>query len=658
MSFLVPELLDLMLGRPDSSYLVLRLWKCGNRHLQQMLAQGLTYLQLSHVKGMNSEYPRLLSSLKNLRHLSLKAEGKMMKIHMAWKVELPKLSNKLEVLEIQCQDAMFALLDFAPGSSGKEIELLQTDRYGRGESHLIDVGRLFPRLHTLKVLNLKNVLTLMPHDFAGLPNTLTHISCGRIQKDATDYEFMALLPRSLRTLDADVIVNLDPPNILEPATELLNDWKRAPPHLEHIRVLAIMHTDTTAWMPRSLTSCDIVWIESYQCYTLSSVRTLPPQLRNLNLRKLVSDTFTSEGTDWYRELPKNLTELNLGSDIRECIASLPHLPKTLLKLAMGRKIAWAELKSAIGMAQANADGKTNIWPPALEHLVISADTINSDQASMLSPTLNTLDLQIDNSLFQDDEQEMDHNAVLDAAVLPSSLRSLKINRCNASISGTMPSGLKSLTLQFDEEVFGIATATLDALPSSLTHLHLEELKISDLQQPLRKLPTGLLVLHTDRYVTRDFTFVPRTVTDLDLGHIDFTTRPTDGDIFAGLPLGLRKLKLRGNIYKTSIFDGALPTLRAMCNLAELRVQRPVIVTQIFKYLPSSLTTLIIYGEKFSNENIQYLPPHLTDLAPIEPFEWDSPEIAQLWPPNLIDLIPANHQSIRAAVDKRRQSLYH
>ena len=652
MSFLIPELLDWMLGHPDTSYVVLSLWKCGNRNLQQKLAQGITELHLSHVKGLKSEFPRCLSKFTNLRHLSIKSKDLLMEIPMAWKIELSKLSRKLEVLDIECRDALYALLNTSPASTKDNLDLIQTDRYGRGDTHWIDIGQLFPRLHTLRVIGPKNAPSLISHDFAGLPNTVTHLSCGKIVKDAADYWLMALLPRSLRVLDADVVVNMDPPDIFEPATKLLNDWSKAPPHLERIKSVTMVHTDTTAWLPRSLTSCALRWEVLYQCFTPTSLGSLPPPLRSLALTNVVPNT----PSEWCPHLPQKLTELQLGPRVLQPVSMFSLLPKTLEILILERSIDWFGLSQAFEASENDVEAQNQLWPPLLNTLKIAAASVSSGLVCSLPRTLTNLDIQLKSTLRDDEPVPSD----LNCSLLPPHLTSLSItNEIGTSIqfvmTETLPPCLEFLILRMGRAEMEVAPELLASLPVSLKTLHLYGNEELMLEQPL-KLPPGLLEFKWDYWKSSWFSSIPPTVTHLALYKVHFSGQPSDSDIFEGLPSRLYNLVLNSGNSPRPSFSGPLPSLLAMYRLKELEVA--VTLPQLLKYLPKTLKCLSFKPEAIDHDDIQFLPPSLIEIAPSSAFIWNSPQIAEHWPLGLIDEVPTKFKETHAALEARRKTLYH
>ena len=104
---LPPELLGLVLDFHDVSSQVILLWKCGNRRLNINLASGVTFVALKDERWTStSRYPKMLSSLVKLRHLSIqRGEGPLMPVKEL-SIELQKLSGTLKTLRIDCFEAL------------------------------------------------------------------------------------------------------------------------------------------------------------------------------------------------------------------------------------------------------------------------------------------------------------------------------------------------------------------------------------------------------------------------------------------------------------------------------------------------------------------------------------------------------------------------
>lgn len=108
------EILGLILNGSQFSYLILRLWKTGNRLLQEKLASGVTDVCLRTVSALPSKYPLMLSKLRFLRHLSLASHSYIFEDPRQWQVELKKLPQTLETLKISSEDAISSLLNLSP----------------------------------------------------------------------------------------------------------------------------------------------------------------------------------------------------------------------------------------------------------------------------------------------------------------------------------------------------------------------------------------------------------------------------------------------------------------------------------------------------------------------------------------------------------------
>ena len=215
------EVLAFVVSGDNPSYLLLLLWKCGNGLLNRKLAAGVERVQLKDRRlASKSRYPKMLSSLLNLRYLSLdRGLWSLTSSEDDLRRELRKLhASKLEKLKLSSAEApgLFLQLE-GTGASSTYV----TTIYNRGESRLLDLSSWFPRLSSLKLTNYKKVgfrvaepstasyqafhahkvHRILISDLPGLPDTLTSLTIPELMDlSNASLPFMSLLPRHLKKL--------------------------------------------------------------------------------------------------------------------------------------------------------------------------------------------------------------------------------------------------------------------------------------------------------------------------------------------------------------------------------------------------------------------------------------------------------------------------
>ena len=153
------SILDHIIGNRDSSWVIFKVWVCGDRLLNEKLSQGLTYVHLTHRHLAPATFPRLLFKLRFLRYLAIQSNTELNQKLADWPLIMSSLSQSLETLQLEVPDALRCLTNYALNSSGQAEP--GTSNYARGSCKYIDMDRIFSRLHTLSLWHLRDSHTRM-----------------------------------------------------------------------------------------------------------------------------------------------------------------------------------------------------------------------------------------------------------------------------------------------------------------------------------------------------------------------------------------------------------------------------------------------------------------------------------------------------------------
>lgn len=587
LSHLPAVLLGSILGESGSSYLILDLWKCGDKLLNAKLASSVTHIELERHPAYFGNYPRILSEFRSLRYLSLKSTHDLMKNVMDWQLEVSKLSDRIETLRIESPDASCVFLNFAPDWTQDSSSLIETS-YKRGKSSLIDFESKFPRLHTL---HLEDGGDYFIHGLAALPPSLTILSTLKITISVGEPTIIDQLPPSLLKLDADIEIES---GALQGV--YLDAWSRAPPHLESIRSINWYDDiETFEWMPRSLTECHIP-----RGVIIAPTPTLPPLLNSINLISFNASSSELSNTPWPSMLPSNLTRLTLAPQNDEIQltldANLHLLPKTLTALIIPHLvfgtslISWSEIRR-----ESIAPGAENIWPPRLEELRLGGHTVRFKDVSLLPSTLKSLDIALGEY----------HGATthytrsqFESDFLPSNLIYLK------------------LTMRWNRAVLDSPNAPI-ILPSTITNLEIEE-------------------WHINWFMT-----IPRATSSLLIRRLHGAHRSSlteENDIFKDLPSGLKSLaieRLDGPMAELLFGEAAFyaQSFSSLPNLEELRVVSiGSFPAKVLRNLPRGMMALQIELQDLNEEDAPFIPPRLTTFMLLgSNIPWRLPHVSEYWP---------------------------
>lgn len=616
------ELLELIVA---DSYLLLALWKCGNDRLNSKLASAITQVRFesywSHQFGM----PTIVFDLRSLRHLQLSSRGMIMKSPENWPTFMRSLPGTLETIDIASRDSGASLINFGPHGP-------RSTPYPLGESRFIDLGALFPRLHTLKVHTLPGRRVQDPiisPDLAGLPPTLTRLRAVVQFFNITTDALLALLPRSLLHLEATIE---GPTN-----EDGLVDWQQAPPNLETISEIKVTAYNRKSyyWLPRSLVYAKIVPKRMDEdlsvLFTPEAMLTLPPHFANLQLE--TSSSWSSPNLSWLSVLPAKLTRLELLSTLKSfSAADLEMLPSTLTHFSViSKSMDWKSLEAADAIAKANSQ---SFWPPLLTDLEIEVP-MRATRFSLLPRTLRRLKAGIGLLL----------SSALSVENLPPSLTDLSLDYEYAesaseklSCKGLLPSGLKSLNLN---NTIG-ATSIALTLPHLLTSIQASGF--------INAVFSDATILQMTLPCCDRFDLLPRTLTSFHLRTLDFV----DDQLIdlSVLPSSLTSFTIAALIRQAGRPQLELTSFAHLSRLKVLRIPHTLpLPSKVFRHLPKSLTDLMFRLATFEEDDLPFIPP-LLEGSNFYPYLESPTELGKYWPLGL-DRIPG---SIKEVVAARRHAL--
>ena len=306
LSHLSSDVLGLMIDSSRSFYVYLRLYLCGNMSLNSKLSSGVTRIKLECREHYRfSRFPRSILSLRNLRRLTIKSTNNVLDNPLEWRSILNSLPPTLERLKLCFPESEMSLLDYAPHATEDDLTYIYK-HYPQGQSRLIDIGALFPHLHTLKIDDSSDLNEIVPQDYLGLPPTLTFLGLGL----QLELSCISLLPRSLTHLDADLYyIQADP-------SALAQAWSLAPPNLQTVRSICFGNINPS-FLPLSLTETNL-----QTSLNPEFARSLPRNLRTLCIllddKKLANDVNNLE--QLFEALPSTLVKLQLDNLAKICLS--------------------------------------------------------------------------------------------------------------------------------------------------------------------------------------------------------------------------------------------------------------------------------------------------------------------------------------------------
>ena len=609
------EVLGLIISGSNTSFVIVRLWKCGDRLLQSKLSSGSRSVDLKASLVVRTKLPLFFGALRCLTYLSISSRLMIMEDLRDWSTFMFSLPSSLETLCIQARDTYWALLNHAPESTSTEEKLVSTE-YPRGRSNLIDLNTLFPRLHTLKLTSsgpLELDPTIEPSNFPGLPSSLTHLTANfdLVYTEEGPNRFLYGLPRSLRELCGAPFGKPEGHNILE---NLVADFAGAPPSLTSLKRFWENQVRDLDWLPKSVAK----YSGSYPTWSLYTARTLPPGFQCLEATTIDLRSFALASTDWIHELPSRLTLLRVRLP-QNVLLPLNRLPSSLKKLVIDDT---GPIWSQLGGLSEDASKSAKSWPPLLETLKIHK--IPYQLINHLPHTLKTLEVSfhgpsIDGRIANFDVSHFPPQLTRLECKMPSQ----ETHALVLAFSGTLPVTIRHVELGAQAYDGGLEHSTLNLLeprePSGNQSL------------PMKPLPTFLTFakLHIGSFKCEWFGHLPRWLKQLSIHRWAVPQATKDaGTMFEGLPPSLEYFY--ANCHNTAS-EGLAPSQRLASIVPRLRG-----LTVLFSFgfpssfireLPPTLEELNINLVELREEDAMLLPPKLSYVSFQAVRDWD-PKLAK------------------------------
>lgn len=668
------EILGLILSNPSYSYLVITLWKCGNAALNVKLSKCITHVVLrlhefvGRLRANNSSlesraFPRLLSSLENLRHFSVSSSiPRVYRLGTAHspRRELLELPPSLETLEVSSLDSELFLIDLPVETMGIgggydvdwSAHAIET-KYERGTSKMINLGALFPKLSTLSLkgadlaLREGDLTTFQNEDFAALPDTLTKLGWTSIWANNTDAKLWWHLPRSLTELDAKV---LDSDGIIDLTNRFNPNSFSCLPHLASIGAYVNKNSAATVHLPQTITRCET---------TISKnpvgIRALPVSITS----KVIISRFESPTTQspWTAFIPAHLTTLKIKNS--EMLGDhVSQLPWTLTDLELKNTTLNWNLISTM------ADSGVSFWPVNWKLTKLALTNIRRLEAYSIVLLPKTLtDLYLESRYGFEHDTEDDDELRIAGSDFPPILETLRLD---LDLILSLKPATRSLprTLKYLEcDGRNLSIASLSLLPDSLTFLQFlgpghndddgdedsdgnddSDDKASGSGAPPR-LPSQLRSLYIDSWSFGSLDALPRSLTVFNINRFtDF--RVPQSDPFSALPPTLTALKvekLPETRYPYRFPATCFSTLQQLESL-HFAPDDAAFPDEVLKTLSRKLKTLNLRIDSLTSKGAAFLPPRLVSTDFGYKITW-TPEIVGHWPmaSSKSNALPANEQ---------------
>lgn len=646
------DLLALILDDWFVSPGVLSLWKCGDSLLNSKLARSITKVDLKHCTSLGGNYPRLLSNLSNLRHLSISASYRFRGYSSNGFSELGKLSKSLKSLSIH--SANLTDLPLNPSASFTN------------KVRFFDVASLFPSLLSLTVHqqgDIQNQIVLThSYELPSLPSTLTYLSWGDIEVTVHAPKLMSLLPRTLTTLDAAVTVRCGfgetplPPSIRD-------DWSQAPSGLSTIAKISVWPSaDNYSWLPKSLTSCRLEQVFASR----EELRSLP----RLGIKEVCVELgpqleaipgVQAMDKSWALDLPPRLESLVVHPmDQTELLPTdCASLPASLTSLRLESfYVDWTLFISTIeslATSRLSSDGDasemkryteavTNFWPKELttfQWISTSQNTFGMQEGTPfeLSPKMVALlprsltNLTIERYRPLDAPSDDDEDKTL---FFPPLLTWLKMNE-DDNVWTDVEIDLRSLTHLRGFELTAPAE-TAFFVPSCLTSLDIENITV----ERLANLPASLTHLKiywiygpTSESISEAILALPTSLRSL---------------VVTQLPFGNSPLELSPNTFST------LTQLESLDFATDSHTFQVAVLKELFQH-NKRLKKLRLKIHALEREFVQYIPPQLIQLNLYCKIDWAMPDLEQHWPPYCTQMASMPASFLAAMHRRARDALY-
>lgn len=650
LTHLPPELLSLMLSSSAHSFLVIKLWRCGDRKLQRSLSKHVTTLDLSpsslgRTQDAQSTKPRLpeliFTSLPALKCLRLSSSYDFIHVQPGGWKSLPVMNN-LESL---------SLLHYA---------FEYDDDYS---PQLVPLGPVFPNLRSLELPPECTVVAPMlrnppPHltylsgylpfsyyfprdcKLSDLPRTLERIGGamhfpGHSANDQVILDDLSHAPPNLRAIDHvniyDEVLSIS----LEPLHHI-NPQQRLPvagvPN-EHLRLLTRVASATSQPPNDFKLACDFISV-------------FPSQITAIRISSFISgSTLVSDGiSDFLSLLPRSLTSLEILSFI---------------------KSDWSEMRTL-------TSNGTTFWPSNLTHLSIPYFKGAEFNLDLLPPNVHYLQVGIGSSA-----PDIDLDGERFPQTFPKLTRLVLMSLCSGVLNLTS-SPLTGLIRDF--EILS-KTGPHPALGFSFYETLktdrscLERLSVSfagTLHQLMPTIRADLSVLTslkslTVPYWTTDLLHsLPPSLTYFIVGRLLCleSEHIVQGTLFSGMPASLTVLEFKstnqachpnGSSYSLPVQDiGHLKSLKTL-NIYQLGN----FPSRMLRELPQGLEHLEMELLGCDESDAPFIPPNLRvcKIASISyPLHWKENYLAENWPPRATAQIPRELNSFIQRVQERFLSL--
>lgn len=318
LSFLPPEILDLILSLDNQSPAVLALWFTGDSLIQHKISSSVTRICLVNTQEFAlCRIPKFLQNLRSLRDLRIIRSGdRLISMNQSRQV-LQNLSKTLRTLELDCRDWSFLIASSTPQEDTSPISNAPLHGAEPSSDSEWSLKKAFPVLETLWLGDTENMSL---SQIADLPPTLSSLRTSFMLSQADASLFFRSLPRSLTELR--VRGQLWVENI-----------KDLPPQLTDLQCKAeqlVLQPQHMIEMPRSLTRMKLNTAVSLSPALLASY---PPNLTSISDLSRFDSDHVNETYDFRRALPR-LRKMKGTTDFA-CLPTasiMRSLPNTLVSI--------------------------------------------------------------------------------------------------------------------------------------------------------------------------------------------------------------------------------------------------------------------------------------------------------------------------------------
>lgn len=585
------EILAEILDGKYASYLVIHLFKTGDRLLIHKLCQSITNVTLKDTNWLStSRFPTCLFRLQNLRTLRINRDNySILPSPTHIRQFMQQLPSSLTDLSISFEwdtSALLAPFDPITGMPSATSSSLYVD-----QGCLFDMEAAFPHLTRLQIGSFTSscgASRLSPLTFVRLPRSLITFDIPCCRWSDIEPQQAADLPRNLETLYLSVptrSVSHLPPNLTEVNfVEAFDDLDRSSPLFNTLKKSENMTVN-------------------FNC--------IPPSLTRIisNLEK--EELLAANNEHWEDILPKRLSELYLVWSLS--FEELARLPPSIEHLSASN-FSWND---ALESSSCSSSFFSSL--PLLHTLTIT-EAIQPHHVRLLPSTLRYLQVKIDGSSLDEGR----------GICFPTNLIALHlgIEQCTyVDNSWQLPKALTYLRVTNKVEVKAhfIRPEFLLNLPSSITHLELPRLlskKACDLHLPHRLRRLSLDYFHWHWLLESDLR-LPSSLKQLHINGLriaDISEMAPTQDPFRYLPSRLRKLTIEYLSLSDDVYDSGkdsvlLPS-SSLSTLTELRRlqlrERFYLDANAIQGLSRHLRFLEIGLRNCTHDNLACFPPLITN----------------------------------------------